>query len=176
MSGLVPVEIQVRKRDKDAAMEVLRLATSVEVEPAPDQPDSLPPPEPGGEPTALTEVARYDSIRTLRDVIVSLESAHIRAVPPRLIARTAENAGSGKRFVLKVPAADAERAAQILEDVEEEFDEDDLRCPKCASWRVYPVGQVGATVKWFLRMGDKPVPQMDCLQCKYRGAKAEFER
>lgn len=176
MSGLAPVEIQVRKRDRDAAAEVLRLATSDEVEPAPDQPDTLPPLESGGEPVALVEAARFDSIRPLREAVVSLESVHIRAVPPRIVARTPENAGSGRRFVLKVSAADIDRATEVLEDVEEEFDEDDLRCPKCASWRVYPVGQLGATVKWILRLGDKPTPQMDCLQCKYRGAKREFER
>lgn len=175
MSGLVPVEIQVRKEDEERAKEVLRLMTSSEVEPAADQPENVPASEEGQPPVPLVEVARFDTIRALREAAVLLDSARIRAVQPTLVARTEANAGTGKRFILKAPATDADRAAEVLEDLDDDTDEDDFRCPQCGSWRVYPVGQLAATVKWFLRMGDRPVNQMDCLQCKYRGPKAEFE-
>ncbi|QOV87488.1 putative signal transducing protein [Humisphaera borealis] len=174
-AALVPVEVQVRQEDESRAREVLRVATSDDVEPADDQPQTLPATETDGVPIELAEVARFDNIRALREAALLLESARIRSVPPKLVVRQGE-AGVGKRFKLLVPADDADRAMEILADLDEDTDEEELRCPKCGSWKIYPVGQLAATVKWFLRMGDKPVEMSDCLECKYRGVKAEFER
>ena len=176
-AGWTAVEVQVRRGDAAAAAEVLRLATADDVEPAGDDADDLPPLDADTAPADLTIVAAFDGVRALREAATLLESARIPAVLPRLVPRGDAPPGEGRRFRLRVRHADADRAARILEEHEAaDEDSDEPRCPKCGSWRTFPVPRFMRTVLWAVRMGERPADEMDCLACKYRGPRAEFVR
>jgi hypothetical protein len=156
-AGWTAVEVQVRRGDAAAAAEVLRLATADDVEPAGDDPDDVPPLDDGTAPADLTIVAAFDSARALREAATLLESARIPAVLPRLVPRGDHPPGEGKRYRLRVRHADADRAARVLDEHDEaDEDSDEPRCPKCGSWRTFPVPRFVRTVLWAVRMGERP--------------------
>jgi hypothetical protein len=88
--------------------------------------------------------------------------------------------GEGKRFVLRVHEDDLDRARALLDDAEEDED-DDPRCPKCASHRVYPFGGglkgvLARTFGFGGPTGGAGSAGFECLACRYRGPIAEFVR
>jgi len=174
-ANLGEIGVQVQKNDADLARQVLHAALSDEVEPADEQPQTMPSLRPDGEPLPLEVVGRFDTIRALREAALLLESARIRSVPPKLVPRQGP-AGTGDRFHLRVAVDEVDTAREVLADRDEESEEGDLRCPKCGSWRIFPVGNIIPTIRWFLRMGDKPVAEMDCLECRHRAPREAFER
>jgi hypothetical protein len=182
-SGAIPVELQVRRIDLARAEEVIKSATSEDLEPAEEEPPHAAEARAGvvGAPP-LVVIARFDTVRAMRDTAVLLESARIAAVLPRLVSRGDHPPGEGKRFILRVAEEDLERAEHVLQQAKEEEDEeggdnDEPRCPKCGSWRTFPVPTFLRTILYALRMGEKPGrDEMDCLACKYRGPRRDFVR
>lgn len=176
-AGWTAVEVQVRRGDAGRAAEVLRLATTDDLEPAGGEADDLPPPDPETPAEDLTVLAAFDTVQALRQAATLLESARVPAVLPRLVPRGDRPAGEGRRFRLRVRAADAGRAATIL-DEHDQADEDagEPTCPKCGSWRTFPVPRLMRSILSALGMGERPRDEVDCLACKYRGPRDEFVR
>jgi hypothetical protein len=176
-SVAVPVELQVRRGDVTRAGEVLKAAISEDLEPADEDP-SKETADPESPHTVV--IAAFETVRAMRDAAVLLESARVPALLPNLVPRGDRPIGQGKRFILRVAEENAERAEQVLrqaaeDEDEEDGDNDEPRCPKCGSWRTFPVPTFLRTILYAFRMGEKPGrDEVDCLACKYRGPRREF--
>ncbi|HET6246941.1 MAG TPA: DUF2007 domain-containing protein [Tepidisphaeraceae bacterium] len=172
-SGFTSVELQVHETDAERAREILHTAED-DVEPDPSTPDA-PVLDEDGQPMQLAVVAAFETARAMREAITLLASARIRAIPPKLVRRGDSPPGTGRRFLLRVEEDDLERAEATLKQAESEGgDDDEPRCPKCNSWRIYPVGRGMKMVLAFFGIGKWPAAQTECLACHYRGAPEEF--
>jgi hypothetical protein len=177
--GAADVEVQVLESDAGRARDLLNAVQNPdELEPA-DEADDPPPADDEGRPLALAVVAAYDHAGAMRDAATILAAANVRAYTPRLVPRGDRPPGQGKRFVLRVQEDDADRARSVLEaaaeeDAAEGGAEDEPRCPKCRSWRVYPIG--GGVLQAIGKLFGRPaVPEgFECLACGHRGEKAKF--
>src|SRR4051794_6263402 len=177
-SGWSEVEVQVRDTDVARAKEILSAAQNPdELEPA-DDPAAAPATlDDEGRPTEWAVVAAFDHAGAMRDAATTLASANLRVFTPRLVPRGDRPPGEGKRFVLRVLEEDVDRARRVLEAAAEndaDGDADDPRCPKCRSWRVYPIG--GGVLQAIGKLFGRPgVPEgFECLACGHRGEKAAF--
>jgi len=173
-AGMAPVELLVHEKDADAAREILSCPED-ELEPADDPADATPVLGDDGRPMHLVAVGTSNTIRNLRDAAAVLASARLRIFPP-ILRRRPEDATTERRpFVLKVAEQDREQAHRLLDQARSESEDDDEpRCPKCNSWRVYPVSRFMPSVKAFFGLGAWPERQIECLACRYRGAPEEF--
>jgi hypothetical protein len=173
--GWTSVELQVHEADADRAREILR-ADMDDMEPAADF-DETPTLDDEGKPLNLVVAAAFESVREMREAITVLASARIRGIGPKLVKRGDAPAGEGKRFVLRVDESDLERAQSLIEQARADSDEEDEpRCPKCNSWRVYPASRTMKIILAFFGMGKWPPVETECLACKYRAAPEEFEK
>src|SRR5207245_2593169 len=99
-------------------------------------------------------VAAFDSVRLMREAETVLSSARMCSFPPALAPRGDRPVREGKRFVLRVCEDDLERARELLAEAEAgESAEGELRCPKCRSWRVYPVSEFWKSLGAMLGLG-----------------------
>jgi hypothetical protein len=172
-SGFSMVEVHVHPDDVERAKAVLALVTSDDLEPV-DDPETTATTDAQGHPTALVQVAAFESVRLLRDAQTILGAGHVRSHAPRLAPRGNRPAGQGRRFILKVDADDLEKARGLLEEASNNVDDEDFRCPKCHAWRVIPVPQVWKSIVALICFTSAPEEQMECLACKYQGPKADF--
>jgi hypothetical protein len=173
-SGMADVTLYVHEKDADAAREILSRSDD-DLEPVDDPPDAPPVIGEDGAPINLVTVAAYEKLRDFRDAAAVLASAQVRVFPPALRSRGDQPAGEGKRFLLKVGAEDRERAELFLEQDRAEIEADDEpRCPKCNSWRVFPVSQFWQSLKASFGMGTRPAEQIECLACRHRGSPEAF--
>jgi len=173
-SGMSDVELFVHEKDADAAREILSCPDD-ELEPTEDPADMTPVLGDDGRLIHLATVASFGNIRSLREATLLLASSRLRIYPPIMRRRATEPTGKPRPFVLKVAEEDREVAESLLRSADaEEGDNEDPRCPKCNSWRVYPVSRFMASVKAFFGLGAWPQKQIECLACRYRGAPEEF--
>jgi hypothetical protein len=166
------VELQVRQEDVGEARELLSQldVKSTDVEPEQDVEASAPLPDPSGQGMLVTAAA-FDNPGAMFDAAAALGAAHLECFLPVLVPRGERPPGTGNRFAVRVGEADLDRAKELLaRDPEQAGDEDDEpRCPKCGSWRTYPVPGVGGGFIGFL-LGREPQPsgQVECLRCHHR--------
>ena len=112
----------------------------------------------------------------MREAQTLLASARVNAFLPPIIPRGDRPAGEGKRFILRVAEDDLPRAQSLLtHENPQDNDPEDLHCPKCGSWRVYPVSHFWQGMATTVGLAPKPLAEVDCLVCRYRGPKSEFE-
>jgi hypothetical protein len=178
-AGFADVELHVRQEDAQRAAEVLaRDAAENDLEPQEPSPSDPPPTDEDGNLLNLVPVVAFDSVRLMRDAQTILSSARIRTYPPTLVPRGDRPPGEGARFILRVADDDLDRARNVLAeaDADAASDEDDDagRCPRCRSWRVFPVSQFWKGLAATFGFGPEPQPLMECLACKYVGPKEEF--
>jgi hypothetical protein len=158
------------------AVDILTSTTSDDVEPAENPDDAPPPVDAQGRSLRLVPAVAFDSVRLMRDAQTVLSSARILSFLPALVPRGDRPPGQGKRFVLRVCQEDLERAKAVLEEVESEADDEEPRCPRCKSWRVFPVSQFWKGLSAMVGLGPKPEDQLECLACHHRGLRADFDR
>jgi hypothetical protein len=174
VSGFTEVEVQVHEADAARAMEILNTDLD-ELEPVEEPPDAPPVLNERGEAVRIVPAGAFDNVRRLRAAQTLLASASVRAFPPRLIKRGERPAATGKRFVLQVFEEDLDRAQALLDEAEtQDQDDDDPHCPKCHSWRVFPVGQFWTCFAAFWHLCPWPQKQMECLVCHHRGLAEDF--
>ena len=167
-SAFCPVEVQVKQQDAERAREALARSRfdPLDVEPA-ETATEMTPEE--GQPE-LVEAARFDQPRRLFEAAALLGASRIESFLPPLAPRGNRPKGSGPRYVLRVRETDLERAREVLEDAAaEEADEDDIRCPRCGSWRTYPMSRPFPGILPFLFGGARNEPrEFECLRCRHR--------
>jgi hypothetical protein len=177
-AGFADVELHVRQDDAQRAAELLaRDAAADDLEPQDPSPTDPPPTDEAGNPLNLVPLVAFDSVRLMRDAQTILSSARIRSYAPTLVPRGDRPPGQGARFILRVAADDLDRARHVLTEADADAasdDENQGRCPRCRSWRVYPVSQFWKGLAAMVGMGPEPQPLMECLACKYIGPKEEF--
>jgi hypothetical protein len=177
-AGFADVELHVRQEDAQRAAEVLaRDAAEDDLEPQELSPADSPPTDDDGNALNLVPLVAFDSVRLMRDAQTILSSARIRSYPPTLVRRGDRPPGQGARFILSVAEDDLERARRVLEEADADAaseDENGGRCPRCRSWRVFPVSQFWKGLAAMVGMGPTPQPLMECLACKHVGTKEEF--
>lgn len=173
-SGFTDVELQVHEADAARATEILHTNPD-DLEPL-DEPVEAPPVlNDQGEAVRIVPAVAFDNVRQMRAAQSVLASARIRAFPPVLVKRGDRPGPTGKRFVLQVFEEDVDRAKAVLDQAEaDDRDDDDPHCPKCQSWRVYPVGQFWKSFAAFWHLCPWPEQQIECLACRHRGAPEEF--
>jgi hypothetical protein len=178
-AGWSDVEVQVLGSDAPRAREILNAAQNPDELELAEDADEHPPVDDEGRPLALAVVAAFEHAGAMRDAATILASTNIRAYTPRLVPRGDRPPGEGKRFVLRVDEDDADRARSVLEaaaaeDAGEGGADDEPRCPKCRSWRVYPTG--GGVLQAVGKLFGRPaVPEgFECLACGHRGEKFDF--
>ncbi|HEY8746739.1 MAG TPA: DUF2007 domain-containing protein [Tepidisphaeraceae bacterium] len=166
------VELQVREEDVADAQ---RLLSQLELDPTDVEPEqsvdpTAPLPDPSGEGTLVTAVA-FDNPRAMFDAAAVLGAARVDCILPVLVARGERPRGTGDRFVVRVREADLKRAREILasrDDVSNEED-DEPRCPKCGSWRTYPVpASSGGLAGLLFGRAPEETRQLECLRCHHR--------
>jgi hypothetical protein len=173
-SGFTTVDVQVHEGDAERAIEILQTNPD-ELEPAEESDVAPPAVDEDGRPLKLVEAGRYESVRQLRSAQTLLASSRIRAFPPTLVKRGDRPAGTGSRFVMRVCEQDLESAQALLAKAQTEEDADeDPRCPKCDSWRIYPVGTFWQSLAATFGLCSQPQKQIECLACRYRGSPGEF--
>ena len=173
-SGFTTVDVQVHEEDAERAIEILQTSPD-ELEPAEESDDASTALDEEGRPLKLIEAGRYESVRHLRAAQTVLASSRVRAFPPTLVKRGDRPAGAGARFVMRVCEQDLELAQTLLNKAKAEDEaDDDPRCPKCDSWRVYPVGFFWQSVAAMFGIAKHPQKQIECLVCRHRGPPAEF--
>jgi hypothetical protein len=173
-SGFTTVNVQVHEDDAARAIEILQTNPD-DLEPADDPDDASAGFDDNGQPLKLVEAARYETVRQLRSAQTLLASSRIKAYPPTLVKRGDRPVGTGRRFVLRVCEEDLESAQSLLTQAADEADaETDPRCPKCDSWRIYPVGTFWQTLAATFGICRRPEKQIECLACRYRGSPGEF--
>jgi hypothetical protein len=176
--GFVDVELHVRQEDAQRALEVLaRDAAEDDLEPQEPSPADPSPTDDNGNAVNLVPLVAFDSVRLMRDAQTILSSARIRTYPPALAPRGDRPPGQGARYILRVAEDDLERARHVLTEADADAaseDENEGRCPRCRSWRVFPVSQFWKSLAAMVGVGPKPQPLMECLACKYVGPKEEF--
>lgn len=175
-SGLSDVELHVRAGDAARAAQVLKHAGGEDLEPAPEGGLAEPAVDEQGHPVPVVPLAAFESVRLLREAQTVLASARLSSYPPKLVPRGDRPPGIGKRFQLAVAEDDLERAQFLLRQAESDAAEELPRCPKCASWRVYPVGHLLQSLVATFGLGPKPAEELECLACHHRGPAAEFAR
>ncbi len=176
-AGLSEVELQVLEKDAERAREVLDRINADDLEPGPEPAHAVAPHDDQGVPLKLEMVAAFDHLRGMRDAQTLLASARIVSYPPPLIRRGDAPPGEGNRFLLRVAADDVERARLLLRDNKSEADADeeaDLRCPKCGSWRTYPISHSIKSLLAAVGLAVHPVTETECLACKHRGPTSDF--
>jgi hypothetical protein len=177
-AGFADVELHVRQEDARRAAEVLACdAAEDDLEPQEPSPTDPTLTDDDGNELHLIPLVAFDSVRLMRDAQTVLSSARIRTYPPALAPRGARPPGQGARFILRVAEDDLERARRVLTEADADAaseDENEGRCPRCRSWRIFPVSQFWKAVAAMVGMGPKPQPLMECLACKYVGPKEEF--
>jgi|GEM_PF-4118119 len=167
--GEIEAELWVPAEDAGRALEFLKQSTFEDLEPAPEPQHSMPVDD-QGRPTVVA--AAFDTARALRDAQTVLASAEIDAYLPRLEPRGDNPPGAGPRFLLRVAAEDLESAQSVLAE-EAENERDELRCPKCASWRVYPDTTLLQSLSTVAGAQNES-GEVECLACKHRGSREEF--
>jgi hypothetical protein len=165
------VELQVRQEDVADAQQLLSQLeldpTDVEPEQALDPSAAIP--DPAGEGTLVPAVA-FDRPRPMFDAAATLGAARVDCFLPVLVARGDRPRGTGDRFVVRVRESDLERAREILASQAGSSDEDhEPRCPKCGSWRTYPVpAATGGLMGMLFGRAPGEVRQLECLRCHHR--------
>src|SRR5882672_9576372 len=112
--GMADVELHVRDDQADDALAILDQAKNEEMEPVPDPVDAPPPRDALGQEVCLLPAAAFHNLRLMRDAQTVLLSDGINSFPPTLVPRGDRPPGIGKRFVLRVAEADADRARELL--------------------------------------------------------------
>jgi hypothetical protein len=165
-SGFCPIDVQVKKEDLERAREVLAQGDfdPLDVEPAAETAE---------EAADLAEVAVFDNPRALFDAAAVLGAARIDSFLPALAPRGGRPRGTGDRFRLRVRPQDLERARDELDhashDRRDDADEDEMRCPHCGSWRVYPLSRPWPGILPFLFGGARTEERdYECLRCRAR--------
>ena len=130
-----------------------------------------------GQPLELVAVATFETARELKQAALILEAARIEPYVPKLISRATAAAGEGRRFVLRVAAADLPRANQALahdanpaDDVESG---NELQCPRCGAWNIHEIKHELSNMLLSLVGKSKP-EQCECLKCHYIADRSEF--
>jgi hypothetical protein len=175
-SGLSDVELHVRAGDVGRADEILKHAGGDDLEPAPEGGLAEPAVDEEGKSVPVAPLASFESVRLLREAQTLLASARLQAYMPRLVPRGDQPPGIGKHFVLTVAEDDLERAKLLLRQAESEAAEELPRCPKCTSWRVFPVSHLLQSIAATFGLAPKPIEELECLACHHRGPSAEFAR
>lgn len=174
-ASFTAVELQVHESDAARAREILERINADDLEPA--AVTAGPPLDEKGEPMRVLAAGAFERVREMRDAQTVLASAGIAAFPPALVRRGDLPAGTGRRFVLRVHEEDLERARALLSETElEGIEDDDPRCPKCHSWRIYPVSNLIGKILSLFAIAPPPENLTDCLACGYRGPTVEFNR
>ena len=177
-AGFADVELHVRQEDAQHAAEVLaRDAAEDDLEPQEPSPADPPPTDEHGNAVNLVPLVAFDSVRLMRDAQTILSSARIRSYPPALVPRGDRPPGEGARFILRVADDDLERGRHVLTEADADAaseEENEGRCPRCRSWRVFPVSQFWKGLAAMVGLGPEPQALMECLACKYVGPKEEF--
>ena len=166
------VKVVVLMEDAGRAKEVLELIDSDEVEPAEEPANAPPPADEMGLPVRLAVAAAFDNPPAARRRHAPCRVA-LRPFLPALVARGERPAGEGRRFLLRVREEDLERAEAVLEEAEA-GDEDEPRCPRCRSWRVFRQTSLLGEVGRFFGFGRSTPPRYECLACRHLGGEAEF--
>jgi hypothetical protein len=175
-SGLSDVELHVRAGDVGRADELLKHAGGEDLEPAPEGGLAEPAVDESENPIPIAPLASFESVRLLREAQTLLASARLHAYMPKLVPRGDRPPGVGKRFLLAVAEDDLERAQLLLRQAESDAAEELPRCPKCASWRVFPVSHLLQSLAATFGLAPKPAEELECLACRHRGPSAEFAR
>jgi hypothetical protein len=175
--GLVRVEVQVAEEDRERAAEVLaRLPGRHDVEPADEPPDGSADytTDDSGARVPLTVAAEYATAQEMLEASAALGSARVQTFLPDLVPRRRVDAGDDSadtarpppRYRVRVLAEDLPRARRVLEQTDEGGDDDEPRCPQCASWRVHRQG--GSLFAWVFDLfgrGADGVRTYQCLRC-----------
>ena len=178
-AGGARVYVEVPADEADRAAQVLRVRSlGDDVEPADEDPaagaadpDGDAPVDEQGRPVPLVVVAAYDRASRMRDAVTTLGAARIRCVVPRLVPRGDRPSGEGDRFVVRVRADDLPRARAILYEPDDatgaEDEDDEPRCPECASWRVHRLGSMWLNIGRFFGLagGSEKDDPFQCLAC-----------
>jgi len=172
-SAFSQVELQVRQEDQ-AETESLLAQYHLEpgdVEPEHDDLDpSSPMSNPGGQGLLIT-VAAFETPREMYDAAAALGAAHVESFLPVLVPRGDRPKGAGKRFAVRVRDSDADSAREILavNNAAEDEDEDQVRCPRCDSWRTYPApGSWRGFFGLFVGKSPREPRLFECLRCHHR--------
>jgi hypothetical protein len=190
--GFVRVEVQVAVEDRDRAAAVLaRLPGRNDVEPADEPADGSADftTDDSGARLPLAVVAEYDTAQEMLEASAALGSARVQTFLPDLMPKRPRPApGQGPtpgdaddadrpppRFRVRVLEEELPRAQRVLQESdgdEDSGDEDDPRCPKCASWRVHGAtpGVVSSIVRLFTGGGRSRGKTWQCLRCKFKWA------
>jgi hypothetical protein len=120
-------------------------------------------------------VGEFDTAREMYDCAATLGSVRIEPILPNLVRRPEDAAPSGRKFVVRVLEEDLGRAKRILAEAKDESeDEDEPRCPACASWHVGKRvdGLFATLARWFGagRSAADPSPpgKWECYRCHHR--------
>jgi len=178
--GVVRVDLQVLSDDVERARPILAAHLR------PEATDTLEPAEPedftkvrtiddeAGTPIELHAVRAFETVNDLRQAALVLESARVEAFLPRLVQRGQSDQGQGARFILRVRAEDFDRARSLLADeVEDEEDAAEPRCPKCGSWNIHEIKHDLSNLVLSLIGRPKPA-ECECLKCHHKGLRPEF--
>ena len=182
--GGAAVKVLVMAEDAGRARELLRLNASDEVEPLEEpagsagSPAGAPPVDEEGLPLRLAVAAAFDHPRRCaRPPRCSPRRACSRSSPPSSPAAGGLRA-TASDFLLRVRHEDLERAEAVLEEAEAESgDEDEPRCPRCKSWRVFKQTSLLREIAGFFGFfgfGRSGGTGYECLACRHQGREAEF--
>jgi hypothetical protein len=187
--GFVRVEVQVAVEDRDRAAAVLaRLPGRNDVEPAEEPADGSADftTDESGARLPLAVVAEYPTAQEMLEASAVLGSVRVQTFLPDLVPRypapdpdTADPDAGAQRppplFRVRVLEDDLPRARRVLEEsdgADDAGEEDDPRCPKCASWRVHgsTPGIVGSIVRMLTGGGGARGRTWECLRCRFKWA------
>ena len=174
--GLTQVELQVRREDAPLANKIL---TALQIDPLLIEPEeyfdpAVPMRDLEGDGWLMTAAA-FESAREMYDAAAVIGSAQIECFLPALVPRGDRPPGKGRRFALRVRAADLARARElILEAAADAERDDEPRCPKCGSWRVHELPPPWRGFGHFLLsslfavVGSGGPRTFECLRCHHQ--------
>jgi hypothetical protein len=175
-SGLSEVELHIYPRDGARAAELIKHTGGEDLEPADDGELAEPAVDEHEQPIPVALLAKFETVRLLREAQTLLASARLQSYPPKLVPRGDRPPGVGKRFQLLVAEEDLERAQLLLRQAESEAAEELPRCPTCASWRVFAIPHFLRSMAATLGLGPKPAEELECLTCHHQGPATDFAR
>ena len=169
------IEIQVMADDRRLAAEVLaRLTWLHELEPESEPRDGSADftTDGNGNRSPLAVAAAYGTVQEMLDAAAALAAVKLRTFLPDLVPhRDADTDAPPPVFKVRVRAEELGRAKAVLDELGAEGDESDLRCPKCASWRVHrhAPGLLAWLKSWLGAKDDRGGGErFACIRCHYQ--------